>query len=125
MAGMKKYETVDAYLADVQPKERAVLKKIRAAVKSVAPEADEKISYGIPAFTWNGHLVYYGAMKDHLSLFPGSKAVLNKFAKELKAFDSSGKGTIRFTAEKPLPLTLVKKIVRARMAENRARIKSR
>jgi uncharacterized protein YdhG (YjbR/CyaY superfamily) len=122
MAGMKKSATVEAYLAAVPAKDRAVLQKIRAAVKAVVPDAEETISYGIPTFVWNGHLVYYGAMKKHLSLFPGSKAVLKKFATELEPFDASSPGTIRFTADKPLPLRLVKKIVRARMAENRARL---
>jgi uncharacterized protein YdhG (YjbR/CyaY superfamily) len=119
---MKKYRSVEAYLADVPPKDRAVLEKIRETVRSVVPDAEEKISYGIPAFVWNGNLVYYGAMKKHLSLFPGSKAVLKKFATELEPFDASSTGTIRFTADKPLPATLIKKIVRARMAENRARM---
>jgi uncharacterized protein YdhG (YjbR/CyaY superfamily) len=119
---MKNYPSVEAYLADVPPKDRAVLQKIRATVRSVVPDAEEKISYGIPAFIWNGNLVYYGAMKKHLSLFPGSKAVIKKFATELEPFDATSTGTIRFTADKPLPMTLVKKIVRARMAENRARL---
>jgi len=121
MAAMSKYASVEAYLADVPPKERAALKKIRAAVLSVVPDAGEKISYGLPAFTYHGNLLYYGAMKNHLSLFPGSKSVVRKFAAELKAFDASSPGTIRFTVEKPLPLTLIKKIARARAAENRAR----
>jgi uncharacterized protein YdhG (YjbR/CyaY superfamily) len=122
---MKKYATVDEYLADVPAKERAVLKKFRATVKSVAPDAREKISYGMPAFTYHGNLLYYGAMKNHLSLFPGSKSVVKTFATELEPFDASSPGTIRFTADKPLPLALIKKIVRARMAENRARKTSR
>ena len=125
MAGMKKHETVDAYLADIPAKERAVLKKIRAAVKEVVPDAGEKISYGMPAFTYHGNLLYYAAMKNHLSLFPGSKNVVSKFAAELKAFESSGKGTIRFTVDKPLPITLIKKIAKTRVAENRARAASR
>ncbi|HLW18292.1 MAG TPA: DUF1801 domain-containing protein [Actinomycetota bacterium] len=124
MAAMKKYASVAAYLADVPPKERAILKKIRAAVLSVVPEAGEKISYGMPAFTYHGNLLYYGAMKDHLSLFPGSKSVVRNFAAELKPFDAK-EGTIRFTVEKPLPLTLVKKIAKARAAENRARSSAR
>jgi uncharacterized protein YdhG (YjbR/CyaY superfamily) len=122
VAAMKKYPSVEAYLADVSPKDRAVLQKIRATVRSVVPDAEEKISYGIPAFIWHGNLVYYGAMKKHLSLFPGSKAVIKKFETELEPFDATSTGTIRFSADKPLPMTLVKKIVRARMAENRARL---
>lgn len=124
MPGMKKYETVEAYLADVPAKERAVLKKIRAAVKEVLPDAGEKISYGMPAFTYHGNLLYYAAMKNHLSLFPGSKSVVKKFATELKQFDAK-EGTIRFTVDKPLPVTLIKKIAKARAAENRARSRSR
>ena len=124
MAAAKKHESVDAYLADVPPKERAVLKEIRAAVKDVVPDAEEKISYGMPAFTHNGNLLYYAAMKNHLSLFPGSKSVVKKFATELKPFDAR-EGTIRFTVDKPLPITLVKKIAKMRAAENKARAKSR
>jgi uncharacterized protein YdhG (YjbR/CyaY superfamily) len=122
MATTKKPSTVREYLAGVPPKERAVLEKIRRAVLSVAPDAGEKISYGIPTFTYNGrHLVYYAAMKKHLSFFPGSKAVLRQFASELEPFDTKGPGTVRFSVDKPLPMTLVKKIVRARMKENEAR----
>jgi uncharacterized protein YdhG (YjbR/CyaY superfamily) len=121
MAGMKKSATVEAYLAAVPAKDRAILEKIRAAVKSVVPDAEEKISYGMPAFTYHGNLLYYAAMKNHLSLFPGSKSVVKKFAAELKPFDAK-EGTIRFTVEKPLPLVLVKKIARMRAAENRTRI---
>lgn len=74
----------------------------------------------MPAFVWNGNLLYYAAMKDHLSLFPGSTSVIKKFTAELKPFDASSKGTIRFTADKPLPITLVKKIARAHGREPRA-----
>src|ERR1044072_8800793 len=117
MGAMKKPATVEAYLAAVPAKDRAVLEKIRGAVKSVVPDAEEKISYGMPAFTYQGNLLYYAAMKTHLSLFPGSKGVVKKFASELKPFDAK-EGTIRFTVEKPLPLVLVKKIARMRAAEN-------
>ncbi|HJT37868.1 MAG TPA: DUF1801 domain-containing protein [Actinomycetota bacterium] len=120
MAAMKKHETVDAYLADVPPKERAILKHIRSTVRSVVPDAQEKISYGMPAFTYHGNLLYYAAAKNHLSLFPGSKSVIKKFSKELTPFDAT-EGTIRFTVENPLPQTLIKKIAKERAAENRAR----
>jgi uncharacterized protein YdhG (YjbR/CyaY superfamily) len=118
---MKKYTTVDEYLADVPAKERAVLKKIRATVKSVVPEAGEKISYGMPAFTYHGNLLYYGAMKNHLSLFPGSKSVVKKYEAEIKRYGTTSAGTIRFQVDKPLPATLIKKIVQTRIGENRAR----
>jgi uncharacterized protein YdhG (YjbR/CyaY superfamily) len=118
---MKKYATVDDYLADVPAKERAVLKEIRATVKSVVPDAGEKISYGMPAFTYHGNLLYYGAMKNHLSLFPGSKSVVKKFEGEISRYGTTSAGTIRFKADKPLPVTLIKKIARFRAAENRGR----
>jgi uncharacterized protein YdhG (YjbR/CyaY superfamily) len=121
---MKKHETVEAYLADVPAAERTVLQKIRAAVRSVVPDAGEKISYGMPAFTYHGNLLFYAAMKHHLSLFPGSKSVVKQFAEELAPFDAA-EGTIRFTVEKPLPMVLVKKIAKARAAENRARANAR
>ena len=118
---MKKHATIEEYLASVPHRERRVLQALRKTVKSVVPNAGEKISYGMPAFTYHGNLVYYGAFKGHLSLFPGSKSVVKKYAADLKDFDTSSVGTIRFTVERPLPATLVKKIVRARMTENRAR----
>src|SRR5437899_10355090 len=106
---MKKYATVDAYLADVLAKERAVLQKLQKAVRSVVPDAGEKISYGMPAFTYHGNLLYYGAMKTHLSLFPGSKSVVKEFQAEISRYGTASAGTIRFKANKPLPTTLIKK----------------
>jgi uncharacterized protein YdhG (YjbR/CyaY superfamily) len=122
---VKKYATVDEYLADVPAKERAVLKKIRETVRSVVPQAGEKISYGMPAFTYHGNLLYYGAMKTHLSLFPGSKSVVKEFEAEISRYGTASAGTIRFTVDKPLPATLIKKITRMRAAENRARTSSK
>jgi len=118
---VKKYATVEEYLADVPAKERAVLKKIRETVRSVVPQAGEKISYGMPAFTYHGNLLYYGAMKNHLSLFPGSKSVVKTYRREIERYGTASAGTIRFMADKPLPVTLIKKIVRMRAAENLAR----
>jgi uncharacterized protein YdhG (YjbR/CyaY superfamily) len=122
---MKKYATVDAYLANVPAKERAVLQKLREAVLSVVPGAGERISYAMPAFTYHGNLLYYGAMKNHLSMFPGSKSVVKQYEAEINRYGTASAGTIRFTADNPLPATLIKKIARARAAENRARKKSR
>jgi|WetSurMetagenome_2_1015567.scaffolds.fasta_scaffold115536_2 uncharacterized protein YdhG (YjbR/CyaY superfamily) len=95
--------------------------QLRKAIKAAAPEAIEGISYGMPAFKHKGQLVYYAAFKDHCSFFPASTAVMRRFAAELKGYDTTGKGTIRFPALKPLPATLVKRMVRARIAENEAR----
>jgi uncharacterized protein YdhG (YjbR/CyaY superfamily) len=92
------------------------LNKIRAAIRSAAPrEATETISYGIPAFKYNGVLVWFAAFSDHCSLFP-TAAVIETFKNELKGFSIS-KGTIQFPTDKPLPAALVKKMVKARVAQ--------
>jgi len=115
-------QTVDEYLAQLSPEFRAALEKLRRQIRAAAPEAVELISYGMPAFKYRGRiLAYYAAFKDHLSFFPASVAVMRRFAAELEPYGTTGKGTIHFTAKKPLPTTLVKKIVRARVAENEAR----
>jgi uncharacterized protein YdhG (YjbR/CyaY superfamily) len=121
MSPMKAYRDVDAYLADQPSETRTVLEKIRRAVKATAPAATEKISYGIPTFDLDGHrLVYYAAFQNHCSFFPASTAVMREFADELGSFETS-KGTIRFTVEHPIPIPLVKGIVKARVQEERAR----
>jgi uncharacterized protein YdhG (YjbR/CyaY superfamily) len=109
-------KTVDAYLARVSEPARGTLNKIRAAIRSATPrEATETISYGIPAFKYNGVLVWFAAFSDHCSLFP-TAAVIETFKNELKGFSIS-KGTIQFPTDKPLPAGLVKKIVKARIAQ--------
>lgn len=115
-----KPEPVEEYLARVPPKFRTVLKKLRAIIRAAAPEAVEVISYKMPAFRLNGMLVYFAAFKDHCSFFVGSSSVRRQFAEQLKPFES-GKGTLRFSPERPLPPTLVKRIVKARVAENASR----
>ena len=112
--------TVDDYLAALPDDVRACLDRIRAAIKSAAPKADEIISYQMPAYKYHGMLVYFAAFKNHCSFFPGSKAIITQFANDLAAFETNA-GTIRFTLDHPLPATLVKKIVKARMKENELR----
>ncbi len=108
---------VDDYIARVPQPTRALMNKMRAAIRSVVPgEATEVISYRIPAFRSNkGVLVWYAAFSDHLSLFPTASLIV-AFKKELKAFSTS-KGTIHFSTERPLPITLIKRIVKARVAQ--------
>ncbi len=115
--------TIDEYLKNLPDDVRTVLEKLRTTIKAAAPRAEEVISYGMPAFKQNGMLVYFAAFKDHLSFFPGSAQVLDKH-EELKAFKTS-KGTIQFTVDKPLPIALVKKIVKARVEENEARLSAK
>jgi uncharacterized protein YdhG (YjbR/CyaY superfamily) len=107
----------DEYLARVPEPARGTLKKVRATIRSTVPsEATEVISYGIPIFKYKGMLVGYAAFSNHCSFFPMSYAVIEKFKKELQGL-LAAKGTIRFTVDKPLPATLVKKLVKARIAE--------
>ena len=114
---MKKAKNVDEYLAGVPEPARSTLNKIRAAIRSAAPaEATEAIGYGIPMFRYKGGLVAYAAFSKHCSFFPMSLAVIAAFESELKRFETS-KGTIRFSVDEALPAGLVKKMVRARVAE--------
>ncbi len=112
-------KTVDEYLAKVPADMRAALERLRRTIKAAAPGAEEVISYRMPAFRHHGMLVYYAAFRDHCSLFVGSPSVRRRFASELKPF-AAGKGTFRFTPQRPLPAALVKRIVKARVAENEA-----
>jgi uncharacterized protein YdhG (YjbR/CyaY superfamily) len=109
-------KTVEEYIAGLPEPGGSRLKRVRALIRSVVPaEATEVISYGIPAFRYKGMLVWYAAFATHWSLFPGA-SVIEAFKKELKDFPTS-KGTIRFSLDDPLPATLVKKMVKTRVAE--------
>jgi uncharacterized protein YdhG (YjbR/CyaY superfamily) len=113
-----KRKTIDDYLASVSADQRKTLQKLRETIHTVAPKSEECISYGIPAFRLNGRsLVFLGGWANHCALYPGSSATLKKFRNELRDFQVS-KGTIRFSAGKPLPTVLVRKLVKARIAEN-------
>src|ERR1700704_5769759 len=108
---------IDEYLAGVPEPARATLNKVRAAIRLAAPlEATEAISYGIPTIKYRGSLVAFAAFSKHCSLFPMSYDVMEALKNELKRFEVS-KGTVRFPVDKPLPATLVKKVVKARIAE--------
>lgn len=113
--------TVAGYFAAVPQPARTALNKMRATIRSAVPaEATETISYRIPAFrSSKGVLVWFAAFSDHLSLFP-TASVIESFKNELKAFSTS-KGTIHFPLDKPLPIPLIKKVVKARVAQLRAK----
>ena len=114
-----KPRNIDEYLARAKPEQRAVLGKIRQTIHAVAPDVMEGISYGLAGFKLNGRpLVYFGAWENHCAFYPGSSALAKTFQGQLNSFETS-KGTIRFTPENPLPSALVKKLVKARIAENR------
>jgi uncharacterized protein YdhG (YjbR/CyaY superfamily) len=113
---------VEAYLAAVSPEARATLEKLRQTIRAVVPDAVEVISYQMPTFKLNGRmLVFYAAFKDHCSFFPGA-APVKAHENDLKSYKTS-KGTIRFPTGKPLPATLVKKLVKTRIKENEANAK--
>lgn len=106
------------YLAALDSEKRTALEKLRKQIKAAAPKAEECMSYGVPGFRLNGKLlVSYGAAAKHCAFYPGS--IVQEFATELKNYDASGKGTIRFSPDKPLPSALVRKIVKARIAQQR------
>jgi uncharacterized protein YdhG (YjbR/CyaY superfamily) len=111
---------VDDYLAALPEEPRATLEELRKTIKAAAPQATETISYQMPTFKQNGRfLVSYAAFKNHCSLFPASAKVLEAHGEELKPY-FSGKGTLRFTVDRPIPPALVKKIVKTRIEENAA-----
>lgn len=117
-------ETVDEYLEGLPGPQREALSRLRDTIRSVVPAATETISYRMPTFDYRGHLVAFAAFKDHLSLFPMGSAVLDTFADELSGY-RTGKGTISFTPDEPLPDELLKRILVERMKENEEKQRDR
>lgn len=116
-AGMKAI-SVEEYLDAVPEPARGTLLKMREMIRAAAPkEATEKLSYGMPSFYYKGGLMAYAAFAKHCSLFPMSGSLIKQFEMELAGYKTS-KGTIQFRQDKPLPAALVKKLVKARVAEN-------
>jgi uncharacterized protein YdhG (YjbR/CyaY superfamily) len=114
----KSAKSVDEYLERVPEPARSTLKKVRAVIRSVVPAGTtEVISYGIPTFRYKRGLVAFAAFRDHCSFFPLGSSVLDAFKEDLNSFRVS-KGTLHFPLDKPLPAALVKKIVKARIAQN-------
>jgi uncharacterized protein YdhG (YjbR/CyaY superfamily) len=118
--GNRTPKSFDEYLAGVPEPARSTLNEMRAAIRSaVPPEATETISYRIPAFKYKRVLVWFAAFSNHCSLFP-TASVVETFKNELKDFTTS-KGTIHFPTDKPLPTALIKKLVKARVAQNESK----
>lgn len=111
---------VDAYIAAQRPELRTGLETMRGTIRSAAPQAEEIISYGIPAYRQDGMVVAFGAARNHVGLYAMSPAVLQGLAAELAGYETS-KGTVRFALGKPMDEKLIRKIVALRLAENEAK----
>ena len=116
---MRKFQTVDEYISALPSQTRDAAASLRQAIQQAAPQAEEAISYNMPAFKWKGMLVWYGAFKNHIGFYPRTSAIA-AFKSELAPFKTS-KGAIQLPIDEPIPINLVKKIVKFRMGENRRR----
>ena len=112
---------VAAYLDALPPDARKALKQVRAAIRAAAPQAEEGFSYRIPSFRLDDRpLVWYAAFKNHYSMYPIGASITRGLANDVDQYETA-KGTIRFPLDEPVPVTLVKKLVRARIAEAKQR----
>jgi uncharacterized protein YdhG (YjbR/CyaY superfamily) len=120
------HENIDEYIAGFPQDVQERLEQIRMTIRKAAPGAEETISYRIPAFKLNGPLIYFAAFKAHIGMYPITTAVREKYKKELSVYEG-GKGTVRFPFERPIPYSLIGKIVKFKIKENleRAETKSR
>ena len=109
-------KNIDEYIADFPKDVQKLLQQLRSTIKKAAPNAEEKIAYGIPTFTLNGNLVHFGAYKTHIGFYPAPSG-LEAFEKELAPY-VTGKGTAQFPLDKPLPLDLITQIVNFRVMKN-------
>lgn len=110
------YTTIDEYIATFPIEIQKILEEIRATIKAAAPEAQEKISYQMPAFALHGNLVYFAAFTNHIGFYPAPRAI-EEFKTELLAYEGS-KGTIKFPLDQPIPFDLISRIVKFRVKEN-------
>lgn len=115
MRRMKSYISIDAYLKQFTPDVVAKLQTLRKMIQTLAPQAEETIRYGMPTFRLNGNLIHFAAYEKHIGLYP-TPAPIKAFVKELKSYKTS-KGAIQFPIDKPLPLALIKKIVKFRIKQ--------
>ena len=114
---MPKHETVDAYMAGLPPDRRAAMEELRRTIRAAAPAVTEAISYNMPAFRVDGRFfVSYEAFKRHYSLFPWTDQMVDELGDEIAPY-AVGKGTLRFPADEPIPLDLVRRIIEIRLRE--------
>ena len=117
-----KMKTIDEYIETFEPKIQKTLNEIRNFIKAEVPEATEKISYGMPTFCLNGNLIHFAAFTDHYSVFPSPSGIDVFFEKELVPY-RTGKGTLRFPINKPIPWDIIQKVIQFRVKENLKKIK--
>lgn len=120
---MEKFKSVDEYITSFPKNVQEILDELRKAIKESAPEAEEVISYGMPAFKLNGVLVYFAAHKNHIGLYPTASGI-TAFNKELSSYKHT-KGTIQFPIDRPIPFDIVKRIVKFKVKENQAKFKNK
>jgi uncharacterized protein YdhG (YjbR/CyaY superfamily) len=113
---MKEYADINAFIADFPEEVQAILEKIRKTIQQAAPEAKEAIKYGMPTFVLNGNLVHFAAYKTHIGFYPAPTGI-DAFIDELAIY-RTGKGTIQFPIDKPIPFDLITKVVKFRVEEN-------
>jgi len=119
----KNYKDIDEYIADYPKDVQKILAKVRATIRKAAPQAQEAISYQIPAFKQNGNLIHFGAYKTHIGLYPAPRGV-EKFKKDLERY-GSGKATLKFPLDEPVPYDLITKIVEFRVKQNSEKTKTK
>jgi len=117
----KQFKNIDEYISDFSVEIRILLEEIRATIKNEVPEAEEVISYQMPAFKYHGILVYFAAFKNHIGFYPASSGI-EMFKNELSEYKTS-KGAVQFPYNKPIPFNLIAKIVKFRKDENLAKVK--
>lgn len=120
---MEKFKSVDEYITSFPKNVQEILEELRKAIKESAPEAEEVISYGMPAFKLNGVLVYFAAHKNHIGFYPTASGI-TAFNEELSSFKHT-KGTIQFPIDGSIPFDIVKRIVKFKVKENQAKSKNR
>lgn len=116
MEGRGSYSSIDEYIASFPKDTQKILKDVRKTVRAAAPEAQERIAYQMPTFFLNGNLVHFAAFKNHIGFYPAPSGI-QAFKKELSRYEGA-KGSVQFPIDKPMPLNLIRKIVKYRVAEN-------
>ncbi len=121
---MNKPKSVDEYISAFPKETQKLLKQMRATIQEVAPKAEEVISYSMPGYKLNGMLVWFAGFKNHIGFYPKGSSAIEAFKKELTGYKTS-KGAVQFPMDEPLPITLIKKMVKFRIAQNIEKAKAK